>query len=323
MTPRADRPSERAARRSAAARLPTVGIVAASGYLPDPQTIDRTARLFAAHGWRVQAGETCFARHERFAGPDDLRADELQQFCTDRALDLVLAARGGYGLTRLLDRIDFGAIRAAGRLICGYSDFTAFNLALLARAGGHSLHGPSATDFGAESPDEFTVTGFFDTVQALRAEGSYRAAFDADGPDLSLRGLLWGGNLALVCALLGTPHFPRADQVRGGILFLEDVNEPAYKIERMLLQLEQAGVLGRQRAVLLGRFDPVTPMPNDNGFSLDGVIAALRARLPVPVVTGLPFGHVARKLTLPYGARLQLTVAEGQATLSGTRLGMD
>jgi muramoyltetrapeptide carboxypeptidase len=292
----------------------TVGIVAPSGYLPDPATIDRAARVFTERGWRVQASDTCFERHERFAGDDHLRAVELQRFCTDRALDLVLAARGGYGLTRILDRLDFDAIAAAGRTICGYSDFTAFNLAYLARAGGVSLHGPSATDVGAEHPSAFTLDTFFETVERLRRERVFEAQFDADGSTASVRGRLWGGNLALVCALLGTPYFPK---VRGGILFVEDVNEPAYKIERMLVQLEQAGVLGRQQAILLGHFDPVTPMPNDNGFALDGVIARLRQRLPCPVVTGLPFGHVAAKITLPVGLTVELRTAQGRAHLRG------
>jgi muramoyltetrapeptide carboxypeptidase len=291
------------------ARSRAVGFVAPSGYVPDSQAIDRAAKVFAARGWRVQAGDTCFERHQRFAGTDALRAAELQRFCTDRSLDLVLSARGGYGLTRILDRLDFDAIRAAGRAICGYSDFTAFNLAYLARVGGASLHGPSATDFGAEEPDAWTLENFFAVLDASEHE----TQFDVDGPDCELAGTLWGGNLALVCALLGTPYFPR---VRGGVLFLEDVNEPAYKIERMLLQLAQAGVLQRQRALLLGSFDPVMPMSNDDGFSFDEVVRGMRARLPVPVFTGLPFGHVRRKLTLPIGTRVRLRVRAGAATLA-------
>ncbi|HXF44553.1 MAG TPA: LD-carboxypeptidase [Burkholderiaceae bacterium] len=295
------------------ARSRAVGFVAPSGYLPDPRTLDRAAQLFAARGWRVRAGATCSERYLRFAGTDTLRAAELQDFCTDRSLDLVLAARGGYGLTRILDRLDFEAIRRAGRTICGYSDFTAFNLAYLAHAGGVSLHGPSATDFGAERPDTWTIDNFFTVLEAR----DYETRFDAEGPDCEVEGTLWGGNLALVCTLIGTPHLPR---VRGGIAFFEDVNEPAYKLERMLLQLVHAGVLQRQKAVLLGRFEPITPMPNDNGFSLDGVIAELRARLPVPVVTGLPFGHVPRKLTLPVGAAVRLQTQGGIARLSWRRL---
>ncbi len=294
--------------RNAEARPRTVGIVAPSGFLPDVAVIDRTAQVFAARGWRVQSGDACFERHERFAGTDELRAAEMQRFCTDRSLDLVLSARGGYGMTRILDQLDFESIRKAGRVICGYSDFTAFNLAYLARAGGWSLHGPSATDFGASPPHAPTLDNFFAALDARGCD----AGFAANGPDGRHAGVLWGGNLALVTALLGTPYFPR---VRGGIFFLEDVAEPAYKIDRMLVQLEQAGVLQRQRAIVLGHFDPITAMPNDNGFCLDSVVARLRARLTVPVFTGLPFGHVAHKLTLPIGVRAELRVADGQARL--------
>ncbi len=288
-----------------------VGIVAPSGFLPDPGAIDRAAQWFSARGWQVQAGDSCFERHLRFAGNDELRADELQRFCTDRSLDLVLAARGGYGLTRILDRLDFGAIRAAGRAICGYSDFTAFNLAYLAQADGVSLHGPSATDFGATEPDEVTCQTLLDVADAR----DYEARFDAEGPDCTAAGLLWGGNLALTCALVGTPYFPTPAQRRGSVAFFEDVNEPAYKVERMLLQLLQAGVLDRCKAVLLGAFDPVPPQANDNGFTLAHAVDTLRQRLPVPVITGLPFGHVARKLTLPIGAQVRLRVAGEQAAL--------
>lgn len=286
----------------------TVGIVAPSGFIADPSVIDRAAQRFAARGWQVQAGDTCFERYQRFAGPDALRLAELQGFCTDRSVDLVVAARGGYGLTRLLDRIDFAAIRRIDRPIVGYSDFTAFSLAYLARAGGISFQGPSATDFGAPVADDFTIESFFATLESPRAA----LGFDAAGPDCDVRGRLWGGNLALVCSLVGTPYFPR---VRGGIVFLEDVNEPAYRIERMLVQLEQAGVLGRQRAVVLGDFAPVPEQANDHGFDLARVIAGVRERLEIPVVTGLPFGHLARKATLPVGAPARLTVADGRAEL--------
>jgi muramoyltetrapeptide carboxypeptidase len=286
------------------------GIVAPSGYVADTAVLDRAAARFAERGWQVQAGESCFAREERFAGPDALRAAELQGFASDRRLDLVLAARGGYGLTRILPHLDFMAIRAAARPVCGYSDFTAFNLAFLARAGGISLHGPSAMDFGAETPDVWTLEQFFLTL----GSGELDLGFAADGPAVRARGVLWGGNLALVCALVGTPYLPR---VRGGILFLEDVNEPAYRIERLLLQLEQAGILGRQRAILLGQFDPIPATPNDNGFDLGRVVAGLRARLAVPVLTGLPFGHVPRKASLPIGARVTLTAGDGGARLAG------
>jgi muramoyltetrapeptide carboxypeptidase len=299
-----------------AQRSRTIGFVAPSAYMTDPATVDRAAQFFASRGWRVQAGDTCFARHERFAGPDDLRAEELQRFCTDPTIDVVVAARGGYGLSRILDRLDFDAIRRANRTIVGYSDFTAFNLAYLALAGGVSFQGPSAGDFGAVSPDPFTVENFFGAID----EADHALEFDTDGPACEVRGTLWGGNLALVTALIGTKYLPK---VRNGILFIEDVNEPAYRIERMLYQLLHAGVLEKQKAIVVGDFDPVTPMPNDNGYTVASLLAHFRSRLQVPVVTGLPFGHVVSKATLPVGGSATLVVRAGRATLTSSRTASD
>jgi len=287
-------------------RSRTIGLVAPSAYLPDPAVIDRAARFFAQQGWRVVAGESVFAREQRFAGPDELRLAELQRFATDPSIDLVLSARGGYGLSRLLDRIDYAAIRARKGALVGYSDFTAFNLAFLAH-GGVSFAGPSAGDFGAQQPDPFTVEHFFGVLGAR----TYAVDLALDGPARTVEGRLWGGNLAMLVSIIGTPFMPR---VRDGILFLEDVNEPAYKIERMLLQLLHGGVLQKQRAIVLGDFDPVTPMPNDNGFGLPSVVERMRKILGVPLYTGLPFGHVPRKLTLPVGGRARLAVRRGGRT---------
>jgi muramoyltetrapeptide carboxypeptidase len=276
--------------------------------MPDAAVVERAAKFFAARGWRVQAGETCFAKHERFAGPDALRAAEFQRFCTDPTLDVVLAARGGYGLSRILDRLDYEAIRKANRVIVGYSDFTAFNLAYLAQAGGVSFQGPSAGDFGAVTPDTFTIDQFFAAIDSPE----HALEFDTESSACEVRGTLWGGNLALLTALVGTRYLPK---VKGGILFIEDVNEPAYRIERMLYQLFHAGVLEKQKAVLVGDFDPVTPVPNDNGFSVATALAQVGALIDAPIVTGLPFGHVVSKATLPVGAPATLSVRAGRARL--------
>lgn len=289
----------------ATSRPRTVGIVAAAGFVPDPAVIDRAARFFSSIGWRVEAGDTVFSRDQRFAGSDAERLADLQRFATDPSIDLVLSARGGYGLSRLLDRIDFAAIRKRAPVVVGYSDFTAFNLAYMA-AGGVSCAGPSAADFGAEHRDDFTMENFFGLLEGR----SYAVPLELDGPAADLSGRLWGGNLALVTALVGTRFLPR---VRGGILFVEDVNEPAYRLERMFYQLAHAGVLQRQAAVLIGDFSPVPVLSNDNGFGVESVIERVRAIAGVPVYTGLPFGHVPRKLTLPVGGRARLVVRRGGA----------
>jgi muramoyltetrapeptide carboxypeptidase len=293
-----------------AARRPSIGFFAPSGFLPDPAVMDRAAANLSSSGWRVCAGETVFARELRFAGDDEARLAELLRFATDSSLDVAIAARGGYGLTRLLDRIDFDAIAARAPILCGYSDFTAFNLAYLAKAKGVSFQGPAATDFCADSPnDAGNAARFLGAISAPE----YEFAFSTPAAPMEAKGTLWGGNLSMVCSLLGTPYLPR---VRAGLLFLEDVNESAYRIERMLLQLLQAGVLGAQKAVLLGSITGVAALPGDNGFTLDHALAHVADRSGVPFVRGLPFGHGAQRWPLAVGAKACLRVVAGTATLS-------
>ncbi len=252
---------------------------------------------------------TCTARWQRFSASDDERLAAVMRMAAHSEVELAITVRGGYGWSRLLDRLDFAALAAARKRWMGHSDFTAFQLAALAHAGMTTYAGPMAAyDFGAETPSAFTLDHCWQLL------GSDRCEVDCalDGPDFAGEGTLWGGNLAMVAHLAGTVHFPRVD---GGILFLEDIGEHPYRVERMLYQLHFAGVLARQRAVLLGTF---------NGYELDGqrqrlrrgaMVAHARSRFGVPIYTGLPFGHVPEKLTLPVGGRCALAVRDGQARL--------
>jgi muramoyltetrapeptide carboxypeptidase len=169
--------------------------------------------------------------------------------------------------------------------------------------------GPSAAgDFGAEQPSSYMLDHCF----GMLAGDRYEVDCDLEGPDFSGSGTLWGGNLAMVAHLVGTPHLPRV----GGVLFVEDVGETPYRIERMFHQLHHAGILARQQAVLLGRFSEYALSDNDGGYDLATVVAQLRQLTRVPVFTGLPFGHVPDKLTLPVGGECALTVRGGRANLT-------
>lgn len=125
--------------------------------------------------------------------------------------------------------------------------------------------------------------------------------------------MLWGGNLSVLVSLLGTPYWP---QVQGGVLFLEDVNEHPFRIERMLTQLLHAGVLAQQKAVLMGQFTGIRLAPHDRGYKLATVVAWLRSQIKVPVLTGLPFGHVPTKVLLPVGARVDLVGQKREALMA-------
>jgi muramoyltetrapeptide carboxypeptidase len=147
----------------------------------------------------------------------------------------------------------------------------------------------------------------------------YEVRCALSGDDLDVQGTLWGGNLALLAHLVGTPYLPRVD---AGILFVEDVGEHPYRIERMLYQLHHAGILDRQRALLFGEFNEYSLGANDNGYDFDAMIEHVRASFGIPVFTGLPFGHRRDKLTLPHGAHCELAVRDRMATLAFSRYAM-
>jgi len=271
------------------------------------------ARRLAAQGFEVTVDEAALARHQRFAGTDDVRLDAIHRVARARP-DVALATRGGYGLTRLLDRLDWKLLRKsveAGTRWVGYSDLTALQMGLLAHQKAPTWWGPLACDdFGREELDEITPECFVEAMTgALEAVG-FRTEAGFDG--LDLRGLLWGGNLAMLCSMLGTAHWPK---VKGGVLLLEDVAEHPYRVERMLLQLHQAGVLERQKAIVLGAFSDWRKSPLDRGYTLKTAVDHLRSVLPVPILTGFPFGHVPTKVTVPFGVRGHLVVQGRDAFL--------
>lgn len=277
-----------------------------SGVIAQAAALRRAAKRLTALGFAVSLDASALARHQRFGGDDATRLAALHRVAT-QAPDIALASRGGYGLTRLLDQIDWPLLARSveqGTRWVGYSDLTALQMGLLAHTGAPSWCGPlAADDFGREQPDEVTPDCFVEAMQGLLEAVGFRTEKGFDG--LEAEGVLWGGNLTVLCSLLGTPHWPR---VQGGILLLEDVAEHPYRVERMLLQLHQAGVLAEQKAVLLGAFSDWKPSPLDRGYSLKTTVAHLRATTPTPVLTGLPFGHVPTKVTLPFGRRVRLAV---------------
>ena len=291
--------------------MTTLTIFAPAGVELRTQAVQLAKKRLTAVGFNVAIDPSVRQRHQRFAGDDDARLATIERIAAG-APSVALAARGGYGMTRLLDRLPWKRLAAGverGTRWVGYSDLTALQLGLLAHTGAGTWAGPMATgDFGAEAIDEVTRDGFAEAMSgALEAIG-FRTDAGFDG--LQARGTLWGGNLAVVVSLLGTPHFPK---VRGGILFLEDVNEHPYRMERHLLQLRQAGVLEAQKAVLLGGFTEWKPSPLDRGYTFKAAVAYLRSACKVPILTGLPFGHVPTKVCLPVGRRVTLLVERRDA----------
>ena len=260
---------------------------------------------------------------QRFAGSDKERLAEINQLINLSPDSSVVAMRGGYGLHRLLPDIQWSAIAKAiknGLQICGHSDFTVFQMGLLAKTGAVTLAGPMLNfDFACQGEQDATPNPFmWGHFQQAINERKLDCTIQVAQPFLSksaagkASGMLWGGNLTVLAGLVGTPYLPTQEQTHGGMLFLEDVNEHPYRIERMLMQLLDAGVLENQSAILLGGFSAYRLYDNDRGYTLESAIEAISKRLPgnVPVLTGLPFGHQAEKLTLPVGAQAHIQYDE-------------
>lgn len=293
---------------------PSLTLYSPAGVVLKAALVRLAAARLKERGFAVRIDEAALLKSQRFAGDDEQRLAAIHRVAAE-APSVAMATRGGYGLSRLLDRIDWDLLARSvdqGTRWVGHSDLTALQMGLLAHKKAPTWCGPlAADDFGAETLDEVTPDCFCEAMSGELEAVGFRAPAGFDG--LGVAGLLWGGNLSMLCALLGTPHWPK---VRGGILFLEDVAEHPYRVERMLLQLHQAGVLSSQKAILLGAFTAWRKSPMDRGYSLKTVVEHLRTLAGVPILTGFPFGHVPTKVTMPFGMRVQLAV-EGRDALIG------
>ena len=273
-----------------------------------PERLAAGATRLAQLGAIVTSPTAATAEWRYFAGTDDERLAALDAALKSDAA-MVMFTRGGYGLSRLLHRIDWHAVAASKKLFCGYSDVTAFNLAALAEANYVTFSGPMlASDF-AQTDDiparDFTEANFF----GLLSGESYaypECVNDIANAAHTINGTLWGTNLAMIANMVGTRHMPKIDD---GILVLEDVTEAPYRVERMFWQLKHAGILDKQRAIILAEFSDCEPTSGMRyPYSMTEAIETLREIAPCPVLTGFPFGHVPAKVTLPIGAAASVVI---------------
>jgi muramoyltetrapeptide carboxypeptidase len=291
-------------------------IYSPSSAVRDKVAFRRGVKRLRALGHEVEIDADALSSHQRFAGDDATRLAAIGR-ATASGADVAMISRGGYGLTRILPELPYAALAKAielGTQFVGLSDFTALQLGLMAKTGAISWQGPCVgEDFGTEDePDEIMQACFEDLLLAQGEGVGWRVPRGKQAQDHEIHGAkLWGGNLAVLVSLLGTPFFPK---VRGGVLFLEDVGEHPYRLERMLTQLLHSGALAHQKAVVLGQFTNYKLVAHDKGFKLNTVVQWLRTQVSIPIVNGLPLGHVPTKVLLPVGAKVDL-VLQGQEAL--------
>lgn len=310
--------------KSEALRLPrringaaSIGIFAPSGAV-DSSALAQSVAHFEALGHRVVVAPQVSSHWRYFAGADEERIAAFHALLADSSIDILMAARGGYGWTRLLAQLDFAALAASDQVIVGFSDMTAFSLAGLAIARRLSFAGPlAAIDFGNGNVSPFMERHFWPLLSSsehaldpVNCKHGY-AAQTIEGP-------IWGSNLSLLTHLIGTPYFP---DIEGGILFVEELAEEPYAVERLFYQLYHAGVLDKQKALILADFDDCIA-PTAGGrypYSMAEVTETLRHLLPYPVLTGLPFGHIHEKVTIPLGASATIHITHAGYRLDFSR----
>ncbi|ULJ65482.1 LD-carboxypeptidase [Wielerella bovis] len=311
MTPTAQRPQIQVqpARVVAQGNANTMRIFASSGFCEDPSRIQTGLNRLSSAGFVISNHHAAYRRFQRFAGSDAERIADLQEVADGRVPTpkVLMGARGGYGAARLLPHINWGNLgarmREQGTLLFGFSDVTAIQMALLAQSGVPSFAGPMLySEFAKPVADTYTMDSFIRTTTSSQLTVAV-SSFQIQRPR-AVEGMLWGGNLSVVASLVGSPYMPR---VQGGILFLEDVSEQPYRIERMLQTLHLAGILRQQQAIVLGDFRMGNIRDSyDSSYDLNMVAQTMSRVANIPVFTGFPFGHITNKTSFPLGARVKI-----------------
>lgn len=291
----------------------TIGIVAPSSPQRDDERLRRGIRYFESLGYRVRLGEHLWKRYGYLAGTDEERLEDLNAMIRDPRVRMIIAGRGGYGMTRIIERVDYAALRRSPKIIVGFSDVTALNFAALTRSRLVTFSGAMpGVDFGGESIEAFAEESFWAAVTSARSVGSLRSP---DGESITglakgrAEGRLIAGNLTLAAALCGTRYLPTT---AGSIVLLEEIGEEAYRVDRLLSQLWNAGALRKIAGLALGAFTDSGPRRvSVDPLPIDEVFDEYIRRAGVPSVGGVSYGHVPKKLTLAIGVHAALDGSKG------------
>jgi len=282
-----------------------------------PERLEHGVTYLKDSGFNVRLADSVGQCHGYLAGRDEARAEDLNRMFADPEVHAIFCTRGGYGTPRLLDRVDYALIKKNPKILVGYSDITALQLAIHAKTGLITFSGPMVAVEMGKGIAAFTEEHFWRLIR------SPQPSYPMSGLHTPLsclrpgkaRGKLLGGCMSLLCSLLGTPFCP---DFTDAILFVEDVGEQPYQIDRQLTQLRHAGVLRRIRAMVVGKFEDCEPSDDAPSLTIEQVLMDVTEGLDIPVLTGLPYGHVDVKYTIPVGAEAVVDSDEGIMTIVET-----
>jgi len=290
-----------------------IGLVSPASTPAPREKIERSVRYLEGLGYRTTVGLNAEAQHGYLAGTDQQRAEDINNLIRNPRVKAIFALRGGYGTPRLLSLIDYRALRSSPKIISGFSDITALQSAILRRCRLVTFSGPMPAVEFWNDPDPFTEENFWRLLTSRKKVGFLAS------PALEIlnagraSGALAGGNLSLIVNCLGTPFLP---SMRGIILVLEEVDEAPYRVDRMLMQLVNSGVASRLSGVVFGQFtrceqkDPARP-----SLRCAEVLTDFASRLKCPVLSNLEYGHIPRKLTIPFGLGAQINSARNRISI--------
>lgn len=272
----------------------TIGLLSVSGDIRDTNRINKAANYFNKLGYEVVISDTTYKKYRCYAGSDEERVNQIHDFFSNPKIDAIVCTRGGYGLLRIINQIDYDLIAKNPKIFCGYSDITTLLLMIIKRAKTVCFHGAMANgDFGVDELSDFTVKSFFDTLSISKKQTFYAEKSGLVYKKGEASGMLWGGNLATITSMIGLDFVPDEKF----ILFIEDVNEPAYKIDRMLTQLfNYEKIRENISGLVIGKFTG-----DDKENNTNDVITEYAKKLNIPAANGFLISHEEDKYTLPLG----------------------
>jgi len=290
----------------------TIGICAPAGALKRKEEVVEFTKILNDFGFKVKVGANVYKKYGYFAGTDEERAADFMNFIEDETVQGIFFLRGGWGCARILPLIDFDSIRKHNKVVMGFSDLTSLLNAITEHSGIVTYHGP-----GGNSSWNTYSNGYIRSILVRRSLCNYENT-SADQAITTYSGgtaygTLWGGNLSVLVSMIGTPYFPK---IGGGILFLEEVGEEPYRVDRMLTQLKQAGILKSCNGIILGNFRKCTAEEPDRSFTLEEVFQQHFGDFGKPVYYGAQIGHTVNKFTVPIGVQAQMDADKGTFRLT-------
>lgn len=289
----------------------TIFVTAPGGAIWNQSYIEKTKIALESLGLKAEFGETCMGNYGQFSAKDEIRANELMQAFKREDVQGILAMRGGSGCARILDQFDFDVVKQHPKMFCGLSDITSLLNAFYVKTGLIGIHGP----VGYSTWNDFSINSFKQLCMEGNSPNYWGSEVEVWVDGKIEAAPLLGGNLTVFCNLIGTPYMPSTQEA---VLFFEEIGEEPYAIDRMLTQLKQAGIFNGIKGILLGSFRKCEPEEPKKSLTLKETLLRNLLPLNIPIISGLEFGHILNKHSIPVGGKIQINTQLKEIKLAET-----